>query len=109
MSSAFIPKALRQRIAKQAHHRCGYCQTTELLIGAPMEIDHIIPVALGGRTEENNFLPAQCAINTKVLVWFRLTRSPTKLCHCSVLDNSSGPITLPGAQFLNVISPPNQK
>lgn len=54
MSSVFIPKALRQRIAEQAQHRCGYCLTIELLVGAPMEIDHIIPLALGGRTEENN-------------------------------------------------------
>ena len=38
----------------QAHHRCGYCLTTELLIGAPMEIEHIIPTALGGQTEEGN-------------------------------------------------------
>ena len=38
----------------QAHHRCGYCLTTEMLIGAPMEIEHIIPTALGGQTEEGN-------------------------------------------------------
>ena len=38
----------------QAHHRCGYCLTTELLIGTPMEIEHIIPTALGGQTEEGN-------------------------------------------------------
>ena len=36
------------------NHRCGYCLTTELLIGAPMEIEHIIPTALGGQTEESN-------------------------------------------------------
>ncbi len=54
MSTVFIPKRLRQRVAEQAHHRCGYCPTTELLIGAPMEIEHIIPLALGGRTKENN-------------------------------------------------------
>lgn len=54
MSAGFVPKSLRQRVAEQARHRCGYCLTTELLIGAPMEIEHIIPLALGGRTEENN-------------------------------------------------------
>lgn len=54
MSAVFIPKRLRQRVAEQANHRCGYCLTTELLIGAPMEIEHIIPLALGGRTEESN-------------------------------------------------------
>ena len=54
MSAGFVPKSLRQRVAEQALHRCGYCLTTELLIGAPMEIEHIIPLALGGHTEENN-------------------------------------------------------
>lgn len=54
MSTVFIPKALRLRVAEEAMHRCGYCLTTELLSGAPMEIEHILPVALGGRTEHSN-------------------------------------------------------
>jgi 5-methylcytosine-specific restriction endonuclease McrA len=35
-------------------HRCGYCLTTELLSGAPMEIEHILPDSLGGLTEHSN-------------------------------------------------------
>ena len=54
MSTVSVPKALRARVTAQAHHRCGYCLTTELLIGAPMEIEHILPTALGGQTEESN-------------------------------------------------------
>lgn len=27
MSRAYIPKALRDRVAAQAKHRCGYCMT----------------------------------------------------------------------------------
>jgi len=54
MSTVFIPKALRRRVTEQARHRCGYCLTTELLIGAPMEIEHIIPLASGGQTAESN-------------------------------------------------------
>jgi 5-methylcytosine-specific restriction endonuclease McrA len=54
MSAVFVPKSLRARVANQARHRCGYCLTTELLIGAPMEIEHLIPSALGGLTEESN-------------------------------------------------------
>jgi HNH endonuclease len=54
MSSTHIPKALRRRVAKQACHRCGYCQTAEAIVGAPMEIDHLIPEAMGGLTEEEN-------------------------------------------------------
>jgi len=36
----YIPKPLRERIAVQARHRCGYCLTSEAIVGAPMEIDH---------------------------------------------------------------------
>jgi hypothetical protein len=32
MSSVFIPKALRKRVAEQARYHCGYCLTTKLLI-----------------------------------------------------------------------------
>ena len=54
MSDAYIPKALREKVAAQAHHPCGYCLTSEAIVGTPMEIDHIIPQSLGGLTEEDN-------------------------------------------------------
>ena len=54
MSEQRIPKALRKRVAEQAQFKCGYCLTSEYIVGAPMEIDHIIPVSLGGPTEEEN-------------------------------------------------------
>jgi hypothetical protein len=54
MTDIYIPKALREAITAQAHHRCGYCLTSEYVVGAPMEIDHIIPLSLGGPTEEEN-------------------------------------------------------
>ncbi|WP_437755688.1 HNH endonuclease [Sorangium sp. So ce1389] len=54
MSGTYIPKALRLRIAEEARHRCGYCLTQEVLVGAPMEIDHLVPEALGGQTEAEN-------------------------------------------------------
>jgi hypothetical protein len=54
MSEAYILNALRQRVAAQARHRCGYCLTSETIVGTPMEIDHIIPQSLGGPTEEEN-------------------------------------------------------
>src|SRR3954470_3686606 len=38
--SGHVPKALRERVAEQARHRCGYCLTQERVIGAPMEIDN---------------------------------------------------------------------
>ena len=52
--SDYVPKDVRERVVSQARHRCGYCLTTEKIVGTSMEIDHIIPHALGGLTEENN-------------------------------------------------------
>jgi len=61
MSETRIPKKLRRRVAEQADHHCGYCLTSERIVGAPMEIDHIIPESLGGITEEENLWLA-CAL-----------------------------------------------
>lgn len=54
MSDAYIPRAVREKVAAQARHRCGYCLTSEAIVGTPMEIDHLIPQSLGGPTEEDN-------------------------------------------------------
>ncbi len=54
MAKARISNYLREKISKQARFRCGYCLTSEWIVGTPMEIDHIIPVSLGGPTEEAN-------------------------------------------------------
>jgi len=54
VSRTYIPKDLRLRIAEEARHRCGYCLTQEVLVGAPMEVDHLVPEALGGQTEAEN-------------------------------------------------------
>jgi hypothetical protein len=54
MSPSYIPKALRDSVSIQARFRCGYCLTTEAVVGAPMELDHLIPQSLGGLTEEKN-------------------------------------------------------
>ncbi len=54
MSQTYIPKVLLRKIAAQARYRCGYCLTRETVTGMPMDIDHLIPEALGGSTEEAN-------------------------------------------------------
>jgi hypothetical protein len=51
---AHIPEYLRERVTQQGRRRCGYCLTQQRVVGTPMEIDHIIPEALGGKTEEEN-------------------------------------------------------
>jgi hypothetical protein len=40
--------------SKQAGDRCGYCLSSERLTGISLTLDHIIPLAAGGKTEENN-------------------------------------------------------
>src|SRR5581483_3297855 len=54
MSQSRIPDQLRIRVSAQAKHRCGYCLMSEQVVGLAMEIDHLIPEALGGITEEQN-------------------------------------------------------
>lgn len=54
MARAYISKALRKKVAGAAKHRCGYCLTPQSFTAMPMEIEHIIPVAAGGPSIENN-------------------------------------------------------
>ncbi|WP_437597741.1 HNH endonuclease signature motif containing protein [Sorangium sp. So ce590] len=54
MSRSYVPKALREQITADARHRCGYCLTSSSITGTPMELDHIIPVSLGGPTAREN-------------------------------------------------------
>jgi len=54
MSRTYVSKELRERVAEQAMYRCGYCLSAQAIVGAPMEIDHLIPESLGGLTEESN-------------------------------------------------------
>lgn len=54
MSRPYVSQVLRKHIAARARHRCGYCLTSEAIVGTRMEIEHIVPLALGGPTEEAN-------------------------------------------------------
>lgn len=54
---ADLPAALLIRLQQQAGNRCGYCQTSARITGQPLTVDHIIPMARGGgSTEENVWL-----------------------------------------------------
>ena len=63
MTSVYIPKKLRERVAKQARYRCGYCLSSEHIVGLAMELDHLIPQVLGGPTIEENLWLACSACN----------------------------------------------
>ena len=52
--SAYIPVELRQQIHALDQHCCAYCQSAEALLGVTFEIEHIIPISLGGVTALSN-------------------------------------------------------
>ena len=64
MTAGRISGHLRERVAAQAKYRCGYCLTTEAIVGSPMEIDHLIPRSLGGPDAEDNLWLACSLCNT---------------------------------------------
>jgi len=65
VSGTYIQAALRERVAERGRHRCGYCLTQEDVAGMPMEIDHLIPQALGGPTVEDNLWLACSSCNAR--------------------------------------------
>ena len=54
MSKKYIRKALREVVTERAGNCCEYCRIRGDPTAIPMEIDHIIPLAMQGMTEENN-------------------------------------------------------
>ncbi len=54
MSRPHISAALREKIADEARHRCGYCLTPQSFTAMPMHVEHIIPIAAGGTSDESN-------------------------------------------------------
>ncbi|VAW43162.1 hypothetical protein MNBD_CHLOROFLEXI01-1653 [hydrothermal vent metagenome] len=54
MSSSYISPVTRQLVAERAKRRCEYCQTQELMLGMPLEIEHIDPEVAGGSSDEFN-------------------------------------------------------
>jgi 5-methylcytosine-specific restriction endonuclease McrA len=50
----YISDALRRSVATAAKNSCGYCLTTQRVSGAQMHIEHLIPLASGGSSGEEN-------------------------------------------------------
>lgn len=49
-----VSDSLRKRVREAAYNRCGYCQIPGEYVYAPMEIDHLLPIAAGGTDDEAN-------------------------------------------------------
>lgn len=54
MSTSYIPNDLKRIVAEESQYRCGYCLTSQRIIGQPMVFDHLIPEAKGGLTTQEN-------------------------------------------------------
>lgn len=54
MSRAYIAAEFRRQVRADAGARCGYCHSPEAFLGMPLDIEHIVPEALGGPTVREN-------------------------------------------------------
>ncbi|MBX3052640.1 MAG: HNH endonuclease [Caldilineaceae bacterium] len=54
MDRSYLSAALRAGVIADAGNRCGYCHSAEVLTGAPLEFDHIVPLAAGGSNTREN-------------------------------------------------------
>ena len=60
-----VPKATERRIRSQAEERCGYCLSSQKYVLGLLELEHILPQALGGTNREENIWLAQAAIDPR--------------------------------------------
>jgi hypothetical protein len=54
VSPGRISRTVRTQVETQAGNRCGYCLSPQRLILGRLQIDHIIPQAVGGTDDEQN-------------------------------------------------------
>ncbi|NOT56579.1 MAG: HNH endonuclease [Deltaproteobacteria bacterium] len=52
--ASYMPVALLQQVREDAGRRCGYCLSSEMVTGIPLEIEHLIPESMGGPTVREN-------------------------------------------------------
>ena len=65
MSRAHVSKILRQKIARRAKERCGYCLVSALVTGVDLQVEHLCPTSQGGLTVEDNLGLACAECNQK--------------------------------------------
>ena len=54
MSERYVPARLRRRVAENARHLCEYCRSQLAFSSQPFAIEHIFPLARGGKTVFDN-------------------------------------------------------
>ncbi|MDQ3247968.1 MAG: HNH endonuclease [Chloroflexota bacterium] len=81
---ASISSWLRRQVVERAQGRCEYCQTP-LAIVVEMEIDHIMPKSVGGRTTLDNLCLA-CASCNGFKLNFQMAVDPETGEHVSLFN-----------------------
>lgn len=54
MGREHVPAVVARRVREAARHRCGYCLSPQRLVMARLEIEHVVPLAAGGTSDEAN-------------------------------------------------------
>src|SRR5437764_12414395 len=54
MVRVYVAVDLARRVREAARDRCGYCLSPQHLILGRLQIEHLVPRAKGGQTEETN-------------------------------------------------------
>ena len=65
MSGDYVSKKLRQKIARRAKERCGYCLVSALITGVDLQVEHLWPTSKGGLTVEENLWLACAECNQR--------------------------------------------
>jgi hypothetical protein len=62
---------LYARVAARARHQCEYCHAPEAVFNFPFEVEHVVPVALGGQDEDSNLALAcrSCNLLKAAFTW----------------------------------------
>ena len=54
MTRPYLSIELRRQIREDAAGRCGYCHSPEVLLGMPLEVEHLQPHAISGSSTREN-------------------------------------------------------
>jgi len=54
LSAQRIPDSLYELVASDAHFQCGYCRCPQRVLPYRLEIEHLLPVSLGGTNDRDN-------------------------------------------------------
>jgi len=96
-----IFEQVRSRVRAQAQNRCGYCRSLEMYVLGILEIEHIIPKAIGGSDEEENlWLACSLCNNYKGTQADAFDRSRKSTLSCLIRALNNGHKILLGVKTL---------